>query len=384
MAQEQENNQAGPTQPSQGNDGADMQPPLQDAGQPDAGMVGQQATQPVQPPNPYVPQATQPVQTPNPYVQPAQAAPQQGQPTAQQNPYQQAAPVAYQPVVAYQPGQQIPRAASSSSAAIGSLVCGILAIVFSWTIVLGIALGIVAIILGFSSTKKYGSDAKALGGKVCGIIGMVFSVAILAFSIWVGVLVWEEIGSSPSSYSYSSSGTSSSTSSNTAADEKAVREAATAAMEKLKNPDAALQKEIADEVTESVVGYHSYTMADLGLDANDLAKQLSNAMTYQIDSVSAYGDSAYVTVKGTTKDVYTISGEYLDAALDKYIDDELDYYSPSAADKPKLAALYQEAFANTAPESVTVSLSFTKKNGSWVLSDSSLTSAKYSFYSVGY
>ena len=66
-------------------------------------------------------------------------------------------------------------------------MCGILAILFSASILFGIALGIVAIVLAGQAVKQAGRDGRATGGKVCGIVGIVLSV--LAFVLYVVIRV---------------------------------------------------------------------------------------------------------------------------------------------------------------------------------------------------
>ena len=66
-------------------------------------------------------------------------------------------------------------------------MCGILAILFSASILFGIALGIVAIVLAGQAVKQAGRDGKATGGKVCGIVGIVLSVLAFVLYVVIGV-----------------------------------------------------------------------------------------------------------------------------------------------------------------------------------------------------
>lgn len=70
-----------------------------------------------------------------------------------------------------------------SGKAMGALICGVLAIVFSGAVLAGIILGIIALVLAFQYVKAFGKDGKATGAKVCGAIGIVLSViALIAYS----------------------------------------------------------------------------------------------------------------------------------------------------------------------------------------------------------
>ena len=99
----------------------------------------------------------QPCAAPQPGAQPYQPYAQPQQPGAQTPP-----PGYVPPVPPVQPGgyygQPGPYAYGqpqpSSGKAIAALVCGILAILFSWTILFGIGLGIAAIILARSAVKE--------------------------------------------------------------------------------------------------------------------------------------------------------------------------------------------------------------------------------------
>lgn len=69
---------------------------------------------------------------------------------------------------------------------IASLVCGILSIVWAWAsygAVVGIALGIVAIVLS-SGVKNAGAEnGMSKAGFICGIIGVILSAVMLI--VWI-------------------------------------------------------------------------------------------------------------------------------------------------------------------------------------------------------
>lgn len=82
----------------------------------------------------------------------------------------------------YDGQQQAPR--GGSGLAIGALVLGILALLFCWTVVGGILLGLIAIVLGFiaSGRAKRGvatGRGMAITGIVLGLLGLLISVGIV-------------------------------------------------------------------------------------------------------------------------------------------------------------------------------------------------------------
>ena len=76
--------------------------------------------------------------------------------------------------------------------AVGALVCGICSIIFAGTVIIGVVLGIVAIVLAGSALKQ-SADGKAKAGRICGIIGLVLSVITLIVSLIFGVTAFTYI-----------------------------------------------------------------------------------------------------------------------------------------------------------------------------------------------
>ena len=108
-----------------------------------------------------------------------QVPPQQqyGQPpygqAPQQPPYGQA-PYGQPPYGQAPP--QVPDSRGKGTGA-GSLVCGILGLIFCWVPFLGLILNIVAIAL-YGSSHKYGPNGMATAGLVLGIIGIIVSIIV--------------------------------------------------------------------------------------------------------------------------------------------------------------------------------------------------------------
>ncbi|MBO4365370.1 MAG: hypothetical protein J5804_03645, partial [Eggerthellaceae bacterium] len=189
--------QAQPAQPAYDAMSAQPQPYVPQAPQADpAAGAWQQAPAA----DPYAQPAVDPYAQPvaDPYAQ--QAANQYAQPVADS--YAQQATNQYaQPANPYvQPGMPpvaptVP-APEKNGKATGALVCGILAILTSPTIIVGIILGIVAIVLARGAKKK-SPDGKATGGLVCGAIGLGLSVIMLAIGVITGVAVYDALKDDP-------------------------------------------------------------------------------------------------------------------------------------------------------------------------------------------
>ena len=134
------------------------------------------------------------------------------QPEAQQHTQQQTYqdPQGQTPHVGYAPyggqapyghqGQQHP----GYGKAMGAFICGIAAIVFSMFPLIGIILGIIAIVLASQYVKAYGKDSKATAGKITGIIGVVLGVLAIIFYIMMIAFSYSYMGSGGGTTQYSS------------------------------------------------------------------------------------------------------------------------------------------------------------------------------------
>ena len=91
-----------------------------------------------------------------------------------------------QPYGAYPPA---PVASAKGGIAIGALITAILGLFFSWSVVLGVVLGVVAVILGLvgrgqANRGEASNGGVALAGIVLGALAVVVSFAFIA--IWYG------------------------------------------------------------------------------------------------------------------------------------------------------------------------------------------------------
>lgn len=112
-------------------------------------------------------------------VRGAYGAPQGGQPAQ--------APAGYAPQT---PSNMVPN--DGRGLAIGALICGIVAFLFGWTVIGGIACGIAALVLAHMRSKRYKamypvggpSKAKEIAGRILGILGIVEAVIVALLTVF--------------------------------------------------------------------------------------------------------------------------------------------------------------------------------------------------------
>lgn len=321
-----------------------VQPPVQEA--------APAPTQPVQPAQPVQP--TQPVQPP--VGQPTQPVqPPAGQPQQSQQPY------AVQPQQPY--GQSQPVAAQNqpgSGKALGALICGIFAIVFSGTVLVGVVLGIIAIVLASQYVKAFGKDGKATGGKVCGIVGIVFSVISLFLWISVGALVGAAINEyEPYEPSSSSSSIESIIAESVDSDalEAEVEAAAVKVIDGMSKLDSDELKAIYSELEEAFESSSGMTLAEVGIDFDEAISKTAGSITYEIDDVFVYsnGEEATVYADVTSIDLETIFMNWLEKLLDLGTDATLD----------QVEGTFTSAIAESKATNKSIMLDFTKVGNTW-------------------
>lgn len=305
------------------------------------------ASAPAQPASPYA-QPTAPVPGASPYGQPQQVGQQPGP----------------QPAGYYQP---VPP--QSSGKAIGALVCGILAILFCGTVLIGIVLGIVAIVLAAQAVKATGKDSKATGGKVCGIVGIVLSVLSLVLYVVIGVGMLAFIANYDDVEYYSSPIPSQP--SDTVADQQ-IEAAVSEKFDLLKNKDAATLQQIANEANEQLADATGYGLSDLGIDPIVFVEWLVTDLSYDLSGVYDNGDGtgsviADVTLRDSTAFATTFM-EDVQAAIDAGEMQTLD----EAGAKALLGELYQAAMdKTTAMTTDYVGLDLTKSGDTWQVDEDS-------------
>lgn len=312
-------------------------------------------TAPVAPVAPTAPAAPQAAPASAPQVEGTAQMPQAPQqpvsaPTQPFNPAQQPAqPVpgpAQAPYGAYPPPPAPNYSAPSSGKATGALICGILAIVFSFIPIVGIILGIVAIVLASKAVKFAGKSGKTTGGKVCGIIGIVFSVlwAIFSFVLTMGII--GGINAYESDYVPSADvpTTSSPLAEDMGAEEQAIADLVSAELDKYKNADSAalsaLGAEYDDEDLVTIDGV-DMSLSDLGIDPNEVAAWATTDFDYSIDSVYIDSDGATATVYvDTTERDFFEMGMLFNDLLNEYVSSGAADAADLETAKAKVGELY--------------------------------------------
>lgn len=109
----------------------------------------------------------------------------------------------YNPQMDYKYNNGLPSNPPGYGHAIGSMVCGICALVSCWCYGFpGIVLGIIALVLYYNSKKRDGGVASAMAkaGMVCGLISIILGVIYAAYVVFAFIVLGLTI-SDPSFYS---------------------------------------------------------------------------------------------------------------------------------------------------------------------------------------
>lgn len=323
------------------------------------------------------PRAEDAVQMPQAPQQPVSA------PTQPFNPAQQPAQPVPGPVQApygaYPPPPAPNYSAPSSGKATGALICGILAIVFSFIPIVGIILGIVAIVLASKAVKFAGKSGKTTGGKVCGIIGIVFSIlwAIFSFVLTMGII--GGINTYESDYVPSADvpTISSPLAEDMGAEEQAIADLVSAELDKYKNADSAslsaLGAEYDDEGLVTIDGA-DMSLSDLGIDSNEVAAWATTDFDYSIDSVYIDSDGATATVYvDTTERDFFEMGMLFNDLLNEYVSSGAADTADLETAKAKVGELYAQAMAeSTAMTDYYAAFDIVNEGGTWRILEDSL------------
>lgn len=232
-------------------------------------------------------------------------------------------PPVQQPVYAT-PAPEAPIAAPGQAqpSPTGALVCGILAIVFCFIPIVGIVLGVVAIVLAGKYFKAGGTLGQGKAGRICGIVGIALSIimmivsAIMTFASIAFVNEYANTRSSDS-YSYSSSAYTQSSSIDTTEEEQAVEDVVAARLQQIEDRDPAALAEIQtemestfEEAMASAFGGEGMTMASCGMDPAQIVDSMLEGFTYEaaymmVDGTEE-GDTAEANFYVTMRDMYEI------------------------------------------------------------------------------
>lgn len=360
--------------------------PEESMGASDAGAqnaeVASQETMPVEQPatavgEPQAAPATEPI--------PAQAVPAAGQPTQTQPMPPTGQPVPTQPM----PPQGAPYAGAPAPAGqpspTGALVCGILAIVFCFIPIVGIVLGIVAIVLAGKYFKAGGTQGQGKAGRICGIVGLVLSIIMIIVNsvlivLGLSVLDDADVDFTDIYASQSSSAISSSAASSALADrlDDELYDVIDPELDKIKSADPAMVATIAAIVEESLnseLASENLSLADLKVDPTELAKAMIQGFDYEYDFTDIDGSEgtgeAWYTI--TCKDTYSIATEF-EAQISTLLSGDVSQYSTMEAAYEAIGKALMDAVNSTTPtDDSMVDYDLTKQGDKWVLDPESWT-----------
>ena len=342
--------------------------------------------------------AAQPVQAaseqplPTPEPQPAAAPQPEAAPQAQPAPQPaagEAVPApATQPMAtpvaapaakpAQQPmGQPMPAPAPQPSPT-SALVCGILAIVFCFIPVVGIVLGIVAIVLAGKYFKAGGTLGQGKAGRICGIVGIVLSIVMIVVNcilVFRALTVLDDYGSGST---YISTGTEQSQRSTPPAatldeTEEAVAAAANAKLDLLKQKDPAtvqaLQAMAEATFTDSFDNLEKgITMEDCGIVPSAYIDMLLTGFDYETSSVFADTEATGAEGRASYDITCKSLSEAINTALDTLTEDDAFYTLPLDEQKLRLGTIIMESIeAAPVVDDEYMSLDLTYDGTAWVV-----------------
>lgn len=257
---------------------------------------------------------------------------------------------------------------------------------------IGIVLGIVAIVMGGSYLKTFGQDGKAKAGRICGIVGVVLSVLLWVFAI--GAMIWAystvlntpTVSSSPSS-SLSAPGTSStdrdssSSSSSSSSEpvydenEQTVLDLVSAQFDALEGGEAEMMQKVASIASEGFQEATGVTMEQCGIDPVNYARLMTDDLTYEIDLVVVNDKqgTGWVSADVTCRDIF--------AVLDLF-NEKVDAFDTSGEAnamteeqvQQKLGELLMAAVTETTTTTEDyATINCTLENGTWVLNEDDWT-----------
>lgn len=360
--------------------------PEESMGASDAGAqnaeVASQETMPVEQPatavgEPQAAPATEPI--------PAQAVPAAGQPTQTQPMPPTGQPVPTQPM----PPQGAPYAGvpvpAGQPSPTGALVCGILAIVFCFIPIVGIVLGIVAIVLAGKYFKAGGTQGHGKAGRICGIVGLVLSIimiivnSILVFTALsafdeADVDVYDLYATTQSSAAVSSSASGSNTPQGALDTE--LYAVVDPELDKIKSADPAMVATIAAIVEESLnseLASEDLSLAQLKVDPTELAKAMIQGFDYEYDFTDIDGIEGEAWYTVTCKDTYSIATEF-EAQISTLLSGDVSQYSTMEAAYEAIGKALMDAVNSTTPsDDSMVDYDLTKQGDKWVLDPESWT-----------
>ncbi len=221
-------------------------------------------------------------------------------------------------------------APASSGRAIGSLICGILAILCFAVPGVGLILAIVAIVLALRSNKVFGKTGTSKGGLVTGIVGGVLSLVTVAATVFLAITLMQAADEgtfginldaifTPAASSGRSNGATPMSdggfdySDYLNAGEQQAYDVVNERLNSLKSGDAQTLQEVATAADQSFQQTYGASMQSCGIDPNTYVKSMIENFTYDIDTVvvadTADGRS-YVTAALSCRDVADVKSSF--------------------------------------------------------------------------
>lgn len=275
-----------------------------------------------------------------------------------------AAPAAVPPPIPPQAAAQ-PQAqrTHNDNIALASLVCGVIGLFCSPTLIIGIALGVIAIVLASSHRKAGGTSTLATVGKVCGIIDLALAAILFILFTTVGCTTFAIVGNAALESASRAESTESGadtiengTGGTTGTSEPATVELTDAEVEDISNqvaayldPIFAQDSEAIDELAALADGefeeVFGFGLDEAGVGAREYVLWRLEGMSWEISSIEAYSDGTAIANISLNscyrRDVHS-AFEYL---MDVYVERGGDIHDPERVGQ--VLAASQEMFYNT-------------------------------------
>lgn len=215
------------------------------------------------------------------------------------------------------PAPPAPVAGAGQPSPTAALVCGILAIVFSWLPLIGVVLGIVAIVLAGKYFKAGGAAGSGKAGRICGIVGIAFSLLCFILYIVTGCMAVNLVNEY-----YGTSGSTSSSLPAAVVDEEdeaaAAREAVEMRLDQIKDRDPQMMATLATMASdsfESAFGGNGYdmTMENCGVDPNEFVSLMTEGFDYTFDELSEIGSTTSIDYYLTVRDIRDVVANFNEA-----------------------------------------------------------------------
>ena len=274
--------------------------------------------------------------------------------------------------------QQQP-ASGGNGLAIGSLVCGILAILTVLFPIVAIVLGIVAIVLGVQASKR-GKDGKATAGKVTGGIGIALGVivwiasAIFLTSVLPGMT--EELASTSAPSAMEAPATSS-------ADADGARDALKAYLDENLDTSATQNAFFEQAFASAIEASANVSIDKLGLTGADFVNWMLASDSYSIDNVSVSSDGMTATAQVTmqVRDYNEFNAVYY-----QKIGEAASSLAASADEDEiyrQVGSAISDAMNATPMTSTTISASLTKSGSTWTVDQATQSAIDNAIFGSG-